>query len=913
MKKIFAIDASGYLYSSYFAIRHMTNAKGESTNALFGFIRSVLKLMKDFHPTHLVAVFDGPDNAKKRTEIYAEYKAHRSETPRDLPDQISWAQHFCSLYGIPSLSISGVEADDTMGAIAKWVTGREGADAYLCTSDKDMCQLVSDHIFILNTRKDNLVIGPKEVEEIHGVRPDQMIDLLAMTGDASDNVPGLPGVGPKTAVVLLHKFGSLDNLLANVDQVEGDKKRASIIEHKDKGLLSRQLVTIDTEVPIPHDEDFYRVKAPDAAQLKSFYQSMNFNSLIKEFDHLQMASGAAPAAALEVKGGESLQLEFFSTEQVKIMQDGVHTLVDDEKGLAELISLLKSHREICFDVETTDVRPMYAELVGIGFAVAPNAAWYVPVNGKLGLQRVLEAFKPLFEDPSLGFYGHNVKYDYHVMCNYGIEVANICFDTILASYVLNSHNRQHSLDTLVLQYFGKTMIEISDLIGKGKKAVTMREVPIEKVAAYCCDDADYTCRLKKLFEEQLKERNLQKVMFDIELPLGKVLAGMERKGIYLDATCLFKHSHEINHKIQAVQNHIYALAGESFNLNSPKQLSDILLNKLHIPLPKKTATGFSTNADILESLQHEYPIAKVILEYRGLEKLRSTYIENLPLSVNPKTHRIHCTFNQSVAATGRLSCQDPNLQNIPVRSDEGKKIREAFRPELDGWSYLSADYSQIELRLLAHMSGDPNLLYAFNHGEDIHQYTASVMFGIPLDQVSKEQRQQAKAVNFGIIYGQQAFGLSQELKIDVKEAGAFIDTYFKRYAKVKEFIEVCKENARRTGKAVTLTGRERLIPEIRSKNGQLRQFAERLAVNSPLQGTAADLIKLAMLRIDALLSERDVRGYMILQIHDELIFELPDEEIEVFTPLVKEAMESVFMLKVPLVVDISIGKNWKEC
>jgi DNA polymerase-1 len=464
-----------------------------------------------------------------------------------------------------------------------------------------------------------------------------------------------------------------------------------------------------------------------------------------------------------------------------------------------------------------------------------------------------------------------------------------------------------------MQYFGKAMIEITDLIGKGKKAVTMREVPIEKVCTYCCEDADYTCRLKKIFEDQLKERKLEKMMFDIELPLLRVLAQMERRGIFLDVAVLEKQAHEILHKISAVQQEIYGLAGEEFNLNSPKQLSEILLHKLHIPLPKKTATGFSTNADILESLQNEYPIARVILDYRTLEKLRSTYIENLPLEINPKTHRIHCTFNQSVAATGRLSCQDPNLQNIPVRSEEGKRIREAFRPELKGWSYLAADYSQIELRLLAHMSDDPNLIHAFNAGEDIHQYTASIVFDIPLNEVTPEQRQHAKAVNFGIIYGQQAFGLSQELKIEVKEASAFIEKYFKRYPKVREFIESCKAQARRTGKAVSLTGRERLIPEIHSKNGQIRQFAERLAVNSPLQGTAADLIKLAMLKIESLLAERDVRGYMILQIHDELIFELPDEEVEIFKPLVKEAMESVFKLKIPLVVDISIGKNWKEC
>ncbi len=903
MQKIFIIDASGYLYSAYFAIRNMTNSKGESTNALYGFIRSVLKLIKDFQPTHIVSVFDGPHNGKKREEIYPDYKAHRSAAPQDLPYQIAWAQAFCTLQGIPWLNIPEVEADDTMGSIATWVSNRAGASAYLCTSDKDMCQLVKDHIFMLNTRKDNLVIGPQQVEEIHGVLPDQMIDFLAMTGDASDNVPGLPGIGPKTAAALLKQFGSLDNLLANSADVVGDKKRAAIIENADKARLSRQLVTIDLAVPIPHDENFYRLKQPDISQLKQFYSSMNFNSLIKELDLSTQAQSIHTHSA-------SQQLSLFPEEAPPVDN---YQLVDDEQSLQALIAMLQTKKEICFDTETTNVRPLKAELVGIGFALEPHNAWYVPANGALGLNRVLEAFKPLFENQALGFYGHNVKYDYHVLANYGIHVANICFDTLLASYVLNSHHRQHSLDTLVLQYFGQAMTDISELIGKGKKAITMLDVPIDKVCTYCCADADYTCRLKAVLEKGLHERKLGKIFFDIELPLLTVLAGMERRGIFVDVPCLKKMSHEIQHKIQLIAQEIYQLAGEEFNLNSPKQLSHILQDKLHIPLPKKTATGFSTNADILDALKNKYPIAGIILDYRSLEKLRSTYIENLPDDVLPQTQRIHCTFNQSVAATGRLSCQDPNLQNIPVRTEEGRKIRQAFRPQLPGWSYLAADYSQVELRLLAHLSQDPNLLHAFNHNEDIHRFTAATMFNIPLAEVTKEQRQQAKAVNFGIIYGQQAFGLSQELKIDIKDAAAFIDMYFKRYPHVRDFLEDCKNQARKTGKAVTFTGRERAIPEISSKNGQLRQLAERLAVNTPVQGAAADMIKLAMLKIDEKLSQQHLKGYMILQIHDELIFEIPDEEIEIFKPLVKEAMQGVFQLKIPLTVDIAIGKNWKEC
>lgn len=892
MEKIFIIDASGYLYSSYFAIRNMSNHKGESTNALFGFIRSVQKLIKDFHPDHIVAVFDGPQNGKKREALYPEYKAHRSATPQDLPYQIAWAQEFCILMGIPFLNIPEVEADDTMGAIAEW-TKQHNATAYLCTSDKDMSQLVNDRILMLNTRKDNLIIGPKEVEEIYGAPPSKMIDLLAMTGDTSDNIPGIPGIGPKTASALLQQFGSLDEMLAHPEKIAGDKKREAVVQNADKALLSRQLVTIDLSVKIPHDTDFYKLKSPDIEPLKAFYTDKNFNSLLKELEITKSSTKA-------------VQGELFPVEES-------YNLVDDEDALKELIDFLSKQKEICFDTETTDIKPLRAELVGIGFGVAPHKAWYVPVNGKLGLQHVLDAVRPLFENPKIGFYGHNVKYDYHILNNCGINVANISFDTLLASYLLNSHNRQHSLDALSLQYFSKVKIATTDLIGKGKHQITMREVPIAKVCTYCCEDVDYTCRLKAILEVEIKDRHLEKLMQTVELPLLKVLAKMERYGIFLDIQNLKHTSLDILKQIKEIEQQIYAMAGEEFNINSTKQLSAILQEKLHIPLPKKTATGFSTNAEVLEDLKDDYPIANVILEYRTLEKLRSTYLENLSDEINPKTHRIHCTFNQSVTATGRLSCQDPNLQNIPVRTEVGRKIREAFRPQRPGWSYLAADYSQIELRLLAHFSGDPSMLAAFQQHEDIHATTAAAIFNIDLDKVTKEQRHHAKAVNFGIIYGQQAFGLSKELKIDMKSAALFIDTYFKRFSKVKEYLEACKDRARKTGKAVTYIGRERSIPEINSKNVPMRMLAERLAVNTPLQGTAADLIKLAMLKVDQELTRHSMKSYMILQIHDELIFEAPDEELEALKHLVKDAMQGVFKLSVPLIVDITLGKNWKEC
>lgn len=888
MERLFIIDASGYLYRSYFAIRNITNSKGESTNALYGFVRSVLKLFKDFQPDHVVAVFDGPRNAIKRMKIYPDYKAHRSAMPPDLLYQIAWAQEYCLLRGIPFLNIPEVEADDTMGSLAKWSKQHE-VMTYLCTSDKDMYQLVNHHIKILNTYKDNQILGEEEVEQIYGVPPAKMIDLLALTGDTSDNVPGVPGFGPKTAASLLQQFGSLNYILEH-PEVLPDKKKDIIINNRDKALISQQLVTLDTEVEIPHDNAFYQLKTPNSEKLRTFYANMSFNTLLKELERDE-------------------QVERPKSEQEEVF----YSIVDDEESFKALIDYLSTQHEICVATKSTHYQAIKGNLVGLGFCVEPTKAWYVPANGKLGLEVILKGVKPLFENPKICFYGHNIKHDYQVLQNSSITIATICFDTILASYLLNSHSRQHSLEYLALSTFGKVKTPANEIVGKGKSEIGMADVAIEKLGLHCCEDVDYICRLKNVLEIQLKERKLDSLLKDLELPLLSVLAKMERHGIFLDQEYLKNLSVDVAQQIKKIEQSIYQQAGQEFNLNSPKQLSEILFTKLGIKAPKKTATGLSTNADVLISLKKQYPIAENILEYRTLEKLRSTYTDILLLEVFPKTNRIHSTFNQSVAATGRLSSQDPNLQNIPVRTEIGRKIREAFRPEKEGWSYLAADYSQVELRLLAHLSEDQNLLTAFNNNEDIHTFTAAAIFGVPLHEVTQEQRYQAKTVNFGIIYGQQAYGLSQELGIDVREASIFIDTYFKRYQNVKSYLENCKDMARRSGKAVTYTGRERLIPEITSKNGMLRAAAERLAVNTPIQGTAADLIKMAMLDINKQIDNQQKTGYMILQIHDELIFEVPDSEIPSFEILVRESMQGVMKLKVPLIVDIHIGKNWKEC
>lgn len=890
MKKLFVIDASGYIYRSYFAIPHMTNDKGESTNALYGFIRSLQKLIKDFHPEHIVAVFDGPHGGKKREEIYTEYKAHRQETPGDLRYQISWSLHVCELLGIPTLIVPEVEADDTMGSVACWAKNQD-AQVYLCTSDKDLCQLVNKEIFILNTFKDNQIIGEAQVEEIHGVKPTQIVDYLAMIGDSSDNVPGLPGFGPKTASQLLKEYGTLEYILNHPDVVSG-KKRETILQFKDQALLSKKLVTLHPDVEFPQDTSFFALKEPNVTTLKIFYASMNFNSLIRELEEI-MSAKKTPV------------------EEKKVTS--FYTLINDVDSFLQFIKTLSQQTKVAFHALGTEECPFKSKLLGLSFSFENHHAYYVPINGNIPSELYLEEFKKLFKNPLIGFIGHNIKNDMQLLWRYGIEVSTLFFDTSLASYLLSSHNRKHELEDLMLEHFGKVKSSIKTLVGKGKSAIEKHTIPLELISPHGCESSDYIYQLEPLLQKELQQRNLIQLLQDIEQPLIPILAKMERRGVFLDLPSLKEMEKEIQGKLKVLEQEIYTLAGEEFNLNSPKQLSEILFNKLGIKSLKKTATGHSTNVDVLEALKKEYPIAGLILEYRVLEKLRSTYVESLPHDVDPVSHRIHCTFNQFVAATGRLSCQDPNLQNIPIRNEYGRKIRSSFRPEKTGWSYLAADYSQIELRILSHLSEDPSLISAFNEGKDIHTATAAAIFHVPLENVTKEMRYQAKAVNFGILYGQQAFGLSQELNISVKDASHFIHAYFNQHPMVKSFLEGVKDSARVSGKAVTYTGRERLIPEIHSKNVHIKAAAERLATNTPIQGTAADLIKMAMIQIDKQLTELHCLGYMVLQIHDELIFEIPDHEIDLLTPIIKETMQGVLKLKVPLIVDINIGKNWEEC
>ncbi|MFA6118319.1 MAG: DNA polymerase I [Parachlamydiales bacterium] len=887
MEKIFIIDAVNYLFRSYFAIGPMTNKSGVSTSALYGFIRSVKKLINDFSPNYIVAVFDGPENKESRQKVYSQYKMHRKKAPDDLYPQFELAFNWCKMSGIYALSINGVEADDTMAAIAKW-SSEQQLKPYICTSDKDLLQMIDDNIFVLNAHKNNLLYDTQKVKEVYGILPKQMLDYLSIVGDTSDNIPGIAGFGPKNAVALLTEYGTLDNIYNKIEEIKSETKKRILLEGKDNAYMSKILATLDVNVAIAKDKETYSLKNSDEVKLNEFYKEMNFLTLLKDKQGIE--------------------------EKINIQRlEKKYVLINTEEAFIDLIAKLSYEKEIAIDTETDSLNFMQANLVGIGFCIKEAEAYYVPLNSSLNEKFVLSKIKQLLENDAISFIGHNLKFDYHIFLNHSIKIKNICMDTILASYLISPQNRKHGLDTITLEKFGVTKIPIEDLIGQGKKQISMKDVPYDKICQYCCEDVDYTFRLKNIFQNEIKEKNLDSVLYDIELPLLPILVQMERNGIFVDKDKLFEMAKEVRHELFLIEGEIYSLAGKKFNINSPKQLSEILYVDLALSPPKKAASSFSTSADILEKLKGKSPIIDYIIKNRELQKLLGTYLEAIPLLINPNTQRVHTTFNQSTVATGRLSSKDPNLQNIPIRTEEGKKIREGFRPQKENWVYLSSDYSQIELRLLAHFSEDPNLTSAFNKGEDIHSYTASLVYNVPLENVSSQMRSAAKAVNFGILYGQGAFGLSEQINVTPREAKIFIDTYFQRYNKISSFLEECKRKVYEKKVAYTITGRQRPIPEIDNKNPIIRAAAERLAINTPLQGSAADLIKIAMIHIDKEIKKLNLQGQMILQIHDELLFEIPQNEVDIFKKIVKEKMEGVFQLKVPLTVDIQIGKNLAEC
>jgi DNA polymerase-1 len=902
MDKLYIIDAVNFLFRAYYAIGALTNSTGESTNALYGFVRTLFKLIRDFSPKYLVSVFDGPDNKSTRKMIYQEYKSHRARAPEDLYPQLDLAMQFCSIAGIPYLSVPNVEADDTMGSIAQWAS-EQGVSTYLCTGDKDLCQLVNDKIHILNVHKNNCEVDAQYVKEVFGVLPTQIVDLLALMGDTSDNIPGVAGIGAKTAAALITEFGSLDVLLDNLDKIKSEKKRQLLEEGRGSALISKRLAQLQLDISFPKEAEFFLLRKPDSERLKEFYQRFSFSSLLRELAPEEVREPTTP------------------TE---------YQIVDTESGLMDLLQKLCQIHELAIHLETTDPHPFLSRIVGIALSSKEREGWYIPCNGKLTKERVLALLSPLFASSEITWIGHNMKEALHALANEGVALKHQLFDTMIASYLLSPHTASHTLELLSLEHFNIHLSRIG--IDKGMKEGDIAHLPVEEVGRCSCEAVDYTFRLfhvlsKAISENGRSQKNLgretvyrtssiflgiERVLQEVELPLIPILFSMERSGITLDRERLQQFSEQLTKEIGKIEQEIFSLAGESFNVNSPKQLSNILFEKMQIKGMKKTTTGYSTNSDVLEAIRDRSPIIPKIQHHRILAKLRSTYTNAL-LEAQQADGKIHCTFNQSVTATGRLSCQSPNLQNIPIRTEEGITIRKAFVPSQSDFVFLAADYSQIELRLLAHYSEDPLLLSAFLNREDVHKATAAHVFRIPLSAVTEEMRYQAKSVNFGILYGQSPFGLAQQIGISQQEAADFITLYFVRYPKVKEFIERCKEAVRRDGYAMTMFGRKRPIPDINSSNALSRSAAERLAVNTPLQGTAADLIKLAMITSCSALQRNPTLGSLLLQIHDELLFETPKNRVDALGELAREAMEGVCSLKVPLVVDISIGKNWGEC
>jgi len=900
-KSIYLVDGSAIFYRAYFAFIRapLINSKGENTSAAFGFVNSLLKILRDENPDYFVVVFDTKE-LTFRHKMYDEYKSTRAKMPDELVEQLPRIHQTVAALNIPSMEMAGFEADDIIGTIAK-AAEKKGLEVRCVTGDKDFFQLVTENVKVYNPKKVSEkaeLFGPDEVKEKFGVLPEQVIDKLALMGDSSDNVPGVPGIGPKTADKLLEQFGTFENILNGYDRIKSKNIRAKIENNIEQAKLSRVLVTIDVDVPIEYNIDDFKRREIDYDATKKLFLELEFNNLLKQL---------MPGTTDIIKTPEK------KTEKTD------YRLVGSLKELKELINRLSKKKEISIDTETTSLNTLEAELVGVSLSVKANEGYYVPLghsidkDKNLPFDESLEILKKFLENPKVQKFGQNIKYDLEVLHRYDIDIDPISFDTMLASYVLDPSARQHSLDFLAMKHFDYKMQPITDLIGTGKKQTTFDTVPVDKAVFYAVEDADLTYRLRGVFAPLIDELELQNLYYNIELPLIKVLAAMEETGIRVDDKFLGKLSKDMDRKLAGIQKEIHKIAGGEFNINSTRQLSHILFEKLNLPTKGKTAkkTGYSTDVKVLEELSqiHEFP--KLILDYRQLTKLKNTYIDAIPKLISPVTGRVHTSFNQTIAATGRLSSTDPNLQNIPIRTEEGRRIRKAFVPRDKDYVLLAADYSQIELRILAHYSNDKGLISAFKKGDDIHARTAAEVYGVKIDKVTPEMRRAAKTANFAVIYGVSAYGLSQQTELDLGESKDFIETYFERYPGIKTYMNETKQSARDKGFVTTLYNRRRYLPDIMAKNFNVRQFAERTAINTPIQGTAADIIKVAMLKIHKQMA--GMKSKMVLQVHDELVFDVYKDELETLTGIVKNGMEKAIKLKVPLIADIGIGDNWLEC
>lgn len=907
-KRLFIIDGHALCYRAYFAfIRNpLLNSDGQNTSAIFGFARMLLRLIADQKPDYLAVAFDPPKKSF-RFQVYPEYKANRQKMPDDLRSQIDEIKQMIATLGIMRIEEADFEADDVLGTFAKKYASKD-VEVMLVTGDKDAYQLVGGNVKIYANKKgisEYEIYGPKEVEQMLGVRPDQVIDYMALTGDTSDNIPGVKGIGEKTAQKLIETYESLDGLYARIDEVKG-KQRETLLREKEMAYLSRDLVTVRTDLPVTHAIDEFAFAGIDPDAAVHYFRKLEMGSIIKDFFGTEVVQGE-PAKKTD---GEKESGAGVETKRYRILRS--------EDDLTRMIDLIRSAGEVSLDTETTSLSPVEAELVGMSFSIREREGWYLPLLSR-GMfseeypdpERSLSILKPLLTDPSVRKIGQNIKYDSIVLMNYDIELAGVSFDTMVASYLLAPNERRHNLDDLAQKHLNYTTISFKELVGTGKNAVPVEEVPLEKISEYAIEDADIAWRLYLLFRDKIGAGELAGLFHDMEMPLVGVLADMERAGVKID-TGHFKKLEARNREMLAgVEEKIYDAAGRRFNINSTRELSQVLFDELKLKPQRKTKTGLSTDIRVLESLQGAHPIIESLITYRTLSKLKNTYIDTLPKLISPKTGRIHTSYNQTVVATGRLSSSDPNLQNIPVRDELGREIRRGFVPE-KGCVLLSADYSQIELRVAAHLSADENMIRAFKEGIDIHSMTASSVFGVPIDRVAPEMRRQAKIINFATIYGVSPFGLSQQAEIGVKEAAEFIRIYFQTYPGFKRFIDDTIEFARTNGYVMTMLGRKRAIDEINSETSFRREGAERIAINTPIQGTSADMIKIAMINISNEFKKMKLETRMIMQVHDELVFEAPEGELDRVRKIVVENMEHALELAVPVKVDVGIGKNWEE-
>ena len=911
------VDGSSYLYRAYHALPPLTNSKGKPTGAVKGVINMMRRLQKDYPQSTVVVVFDAKGKTF-RDEIYSEYKAHRPPMPDDLREQIAPIHEIIQAMGLPMLIVDGVEADDVIGTLAVQATAAE-QPVIISTGDKDIAQLVNEHITLINTMN-NTTMDRAGVIEKFGISPELIIDYLALLGDKSDNIPGVPGVGEKTALGLLQGIGGLDDIYTRLDEVAGLGFRGAktmspkLAENKELAYLSYKLATIKTDVEMPVHLSELKNGEPDHSALLSLFQDMEFKSWIEEAQ-TNNNQQSAPAANSESKLDDLVEAAADAPAIVKNYQ-----LILTESELTAWIEKINHADLVAVDTETTSLDYMRAQLVGISLSTAPGEAAYIPfahdymgAPEQLKPEFVLDSLKPYLEDPALKKVGQNLKYDMSVLAQHGITLRGIAFDTMLESYVLDSVASRHDMDSLAFNYLNEETIKFADVAGKGAAQITFNQVPLEQAAPYAAEDADITLRLHQvLWPKVAGEAALKKVFEEIELPLVPVLSRIERTGALVDDTLLFQQSQELSERLAELETQAWDLAGQQFNLASPKQLGEILFEKLQIPVLKKTAKGApSTKEEVLQELALDYPLPKVLLEHRGLAKLKSTYTDKLPTMINPVTGRIHTSYHQAGTATGRLSSSDPNLQNIPVRTAEGRRVRQAFIAA-PGSKLVAADYSQIELRIMAHLSQDPSLLAAFSAGQDIHRATAAEVFGVETDAVTSDQRRSAKAINFGLIYGMSAFGLARQLGIGRKQAAEYIELYFTRYPGVQNYMNNIRYSAAEKGYVETFFGRRLYLPEINSRNGMRRQAAERTAINAPMQGTAADIIKLAMISVQSWLESSALNSKIIMQVHDELVLEVPESELDVIKQGLCERMENAAELLVPLVVDVGVGNNWDE-